>query len=135
MSASAQVSSAAASLVVSCLLAPASVSGADVNGAELERVVVTANRLEQPLSRIGNSITLIDAEQVRASQKLTVSDLLATTPGVTVSRNGGLGGSTQLRIRGAEHDQTVVLIDGVKLNRSEERRVGKEGRSRWSAAL
>jgi vitamin B12 transporter len=116
MSASAQVSSAAASLVVSCLLAPASVSGADVNGAELERVVVTANRLEQPLSRIGNSITLIDAEQVRASQKLTVSDLLATTPGVTVSRNGGLGGSTQLRIRGAESDQTVVLIDGVKLN-------------------
>ena len=33
-----------------------------------------------------------------------------------MSRNGGLGGSTQLRIRGAESDQTVVLIDGVKLN-------------------
>ncbi len=72
--------------------------------------------IEQPLSRIGDSVTLIDAEQVRASQKLTVSDLLATTPGVSVSRNGGLGGSTQLRIRGAEHDQTVVLIDGIKLN-------------------
>jgi vitamin B12 transporter len=59
---------------------------------------------------------VIDAEQVRASQKLTVSDLLAATPGITVTRNGGLGGSTQLRIRGAESDQTVVLIDGVKLN-------------------
>jgi len=45
-----------------------------------------------------------------------VSDLLATTPGVTVARNGGLGGVTSLRIRGAETDQTVVLIDGVKLN-------------------
>ena len=53
---------------------------------------------------------------MRASQKTTVSDLLATTPGITVSRNGGLGGATQLRIRGAESDQTVVLIDGVKLN-------------------
>src|SRR5690606_23391991 len=45
-----------------------------------------------------------------------VSDLLAMTPGVTVTRNGPLGGSTSLRIRGAETDQTVVLIDGVKLN-------------------
>jgi vitamin B12 transporter len=110
-------SSSSFPVVLSCLLAPACAFGADASGTEeLERVVVSANRDEQPLSRIGDSVTLIDAEQVRASQKLTVSDLLATTPGVSVSRNGGLGGSTQLRIRGAEHDQTVVLIDGVKLN-------------------
>lgn len=117
MSASSSASSSSFPIVLSCLLAPACAFGADASGSEeLERVIVSANRIEQPLSRIGDSVTLIDAEQVRASQKLTVSDLLATTPGVTVSRNGGLGGSTQLRIRGAEHDQTVVLIDGVKLN-------------------
>jgi vitamin B12 transporter len=119
MSASSSSSPLSSSLafVVSCLLAPACAFAADASGSdELERVVVTANRIEQPLSRIGNSVTLIDAEQIRASQKLAVSDLLATTPGVTVSRNGGLGGATQLRIRGAESDQTVVLIDGVKLN-------------------
>ena len=103
--------------VLSCLLAPACAFAADTSdGDELERIVVSANRIEQPLSRIGDSVTLIDAEQVRASQKLAVSDLLAATPGVTVTRNGGLGGTTQLRIRGAESDQTVVLIDGVKLN-------------------
>jgi len=117
MPASSSSSSSSFPLVVSCLLAPACAFGADASGSnELERVMVTANRIEQPLSRIGNSVTLIEPEQVRASQKLTVSDLLATTPGVTVTRNGGLGGSTQLRIRGAESDQTVVLIDGVKLN-------------------
>ena len=82
----------------------------------LEPVVVTATRLEQPISRIGNSLTLISADEVRDSQKTVLSDLLATTPGVTVSRNGGLGGTTFLRIRGAETDQTVVLFDGVKLN-------------------
>jgi vitamin B12 transporter len=104
------------SIALSCLFAPA-VFGADVSGQdELERIVVTANREAQPLSRVGDSVTLIEPEQVRASQKPTVSDLLATTPGITVSRNGGLGGATQLRIRGAESDQTVVLIDGVKLN-------------------
>jgi vitamin B12 transporter len=103
---------------LSCLLAPASVAFAADTPAQdaLERVVVTANREEQPLSRVGDSVTLIEPEQVRASQKLAVSDLLATTPGITVTRNGGLGTTTQLRIRGAESDQTVVLIDGVKLN-------------------
>jgi vitamin B12 transporter len=114
MSASSQFSSPSFPIVLSCLLAPACAFGA--GPAVLERVVVSANRIEQPLSSIGSSVTLIDAEQVRASQKLTISDLLATTPGITVSRNGGIGGSTQLRIRGAESDQTVVLIDGVKLN-------------------
>jgi vitamin B12 transporter len=114
---SASSSSSSLTVVLSCLLAPACAFGADASGPdELERIVVSANRIEQPLSRIGDSVTLLDAEQVRASQKLTVADLLATTTAVTVSRNGGLGGSTQLRIRGAEHDQTVVLIDGVKLN-------------------
>jgi vitamin B12 transporter len=104
-------------VVFSFLLAPVCAFGADASGTdELERILVSANRIEQPLSRIGDSVTLIDPEQVRASQKLTVSDLLAATPGITVTRNGGLGGSTQLRIRGAESDQTVVLIDGVKLN-------------------
>ena len=104
-------------VVLSVLLVPAGAFGADTAATDqLERIVVSANRIEQPLSRIGDSVTLVDAEQVRASQKLTVSDLLAATPGITVTRNGGLGGSTQLRIRGAESDQTVVLIDGVKLN-------------------
>jgi vitamin B12 transporter len=83
---------------------------------ETEHVFVTATRTEQPLARVGNSVTVLQPEQVRATQKTAVSDLIAATPGVAVSRNGGLGTTTALRIRGAESDQTVVLIDGVKLN-------------------
>jgi len=79
-------------------------------------VVVTATRTEQPIQRVGDSITVIDTAAVRESQKTAVSDLLATTPGVTLARNGGFGATTTLSIRGAEPDQTVVLIDGVRLN-------------------
>jgi vitamin B12 transporter len=89
---------------------------ADMASTDVERVVVSANRIEQPLARVGDSVTVIEADEVRRSQKTAVSDLLATTPGVSFSRNGGLGSTTALRIRGAETDQTVVLIDGVKLN-------------------
>jgi len=91
-------------------------AGPDADIGELDRIVVTSTRTEQPLSRVGDSITVLDQEEVRASQKTVVSDLLALTPGVSFSRNGGLGSTTGVRIRGAEADQTVVLIDGVKLN-------------------
>lgn len=82
----------------------------------LDRIVVTANRIEQPQSTVGDSISVIMPDEVRLSQRTMVADLLATTPGVVVSRNGGFGTVTSVRIRGAETDQTVVLIDGVKLN-------------------
>lgn len=106
-------------LSISLLLNPAlQAFGEDEAGLDnkIQNVVVTANRIEQPLSRVGDSVTVISAKEQRRSQKTSVSDLLAMTPGVTVARNGGFGGTTTLRIRGAEWEQTVVLIDGVKLN-------------------
>jgi vitamin B12 transporter len=45
-----------------------------------------------------------------------VAELLAQTPGVSFTRNGGVGTTTGVNIRGAESQHTVVLIDGVKLN-------------------
>jgi vitamin B12 transporter len=83
---------------------------------EVDQVVVTAGRAADKLSEVPVSMTVITAETLRQRQAVVVSDLLSRTPGVTVTRNGGVGGSTQVRIRGAETDQTAVLIDGVKLN-------------------
>jgi len=82
----------------------------------VDQVVVTAGRAADKLSETPVSMTVITAETLRQRQAVVVSDLLSRTPGVTVTRNGGVGGSTQVRIRGAETDQTAVLIDGVKLN-------------------
>ena len=79
-------------------------------------IVVTANRTATPIDRVGQSVTVIDTATIERRQAATVSDLLLQTPGVTVARNGGVGTTTSLSIRGAESDQTVALIDGVKLN-------------------
>jgi len=89
---------------------------ADDAPRSIEEVVVTATRSPQPLYRVGSSITVISKEAIESSQAVVVSDLLTQTPGVSFSRNGGVGGATAIRIRGAETDQTTVLIDGVKLN-------------------
>jgi vitamin B12 transporter len=111
-----RASSRLLTLSVALLLHPAlAATAADMQDG-VEDVIVTANRIAQETSRVGDSATVITAQEQRRSQKTAVSDLLAMTPGVAVARNGGLGGTTTLRIRGAESHQTMVLIDGVKLN-------------------
>ena len=90
--------------------------GSGQPAASLEDVVVVANRTEEPLSRVGNSVTVITAADIKASQALVVSDLLAQMPGLSVARNGGVGQTTSVFIRGAESAQTLVLIDGVAIN-------------------
>ena len=81
-----------------------------------DTIVVTASRAPQPLSRVGQSLTVLDAPEIARRQTQFATDLLRTTPGLSVSRNGGVGGIASVFIRGAESDQTVALIDGVKLN-------------------
>ncbi|MCA6300283.1 MAG: TonB-dependent receptor [Phenylobacterium sp.] len=98
----------------------ASLAGAAVLAAAadtpVEPVVVVANRVPVAVSESGRSVTVIPEATIRDRQALVVSDLLATTPGVGVTRNGGAGGVTAVRIRGAEAEQTLFVIDGVRLN-------------------
>ena len=79
-------------------------------------VIVTANRSAQPIERVGASVTVLTQAAIEARQTPAVAELLAQTPGVSYTRNGGVGTSTSVNIRGAESQHTVVLIDGVKLN-------------------
>jgi vitamin B12 transporter len=91
-------------------------SAALAQSPNLDALVVTATRSPARPDQVGTSLTVIDAAAIRRSQAVVASDLLARTPGLTAARNGGQGQLTSLFIRGAETDQTVVLIDGVKLN-------------------
>ena len=79
-------------------------------------IVVTATGADQRITWTGQSITVLSQTSIQSRQTTSVADLLATTPGVTVSRAGGPGQTTAVRIRGAEDAQTLVLIDGVRVN-------------------
>jgi vitamin B12 transporter len=69
-----------------------------------------------PASDVGQSISVIDQQELIRRQSDVVVDVLRTVPGVAFVRNGGPGTTTSVFIRGAESDHTVALIDGVKLN-------------------
>ena len=86
------------------------------NEDSLDEIVVVANRAPEPLSKIGNSVTVLDQAAITASQQWMVSDLVQQTPGLTVARSGGVGQLTSVFIRGADSDQTAVVIDGVLMN-------------------
>jgi len=89
---------------------------ADENDDSFDEIVVVANRAPEPLSKVGNSVTVLNDDAIRQSQEVVVADLLAQTPGVNFARTGGVGEPTSVFIRGAENGQTVVVIDGVQLN-------------------
>lgn len=84
--------------------------------SQVADVIVTANRSAQPAQRVGASVTVLTQAAIEARQNPAVAELLAQTPGVSYTRNGGIGAASSLNIRGAEGHHTVVLIDGVKLN-------------------
>lgn len=104
---------------VFCGVIPAHLAAEDALTDELdpsEIIVTAATRTEQSLDRIGQTVSVIDLAEIERRQTQNVADILRTIPGVAISRNGSIGGVTTVFIRGAESDQTVALIDGVKLN-------------------
>ena len=79
-------------------------------------IIVTATGASLAAEATGQAITVLGHPQIESRQSVSIADLLATTPGVTVTRNGGIGGFSAVRIRGAEGEQTLTLIDGVRIN-------------------
>jgi vitamin B12 transporter len=79
----------------------------------LNPVVVTATRVPTPESDVGSSVTVITSEEMQRKQERTLPEALADVPGLNVVQTGGPGGTTSVFIRGANSDQTKVLIDGI----------------------
>jgi vitamin B12 transporter len=82
----------------------------------VDPLVVTASRSGDatPSDLVAASVTVIDDQAMQDRQVRVVSDVLRDVPGVAVSRIGAVGGLTQVRLRGSEGNQTLVLIDGIK---------------------
>ncbi len=79
-------------------------------------IVVTASGFEQPRSETGQAIDIVDRERLDQLQSAIIGDALQSVPGVTVATRGGLGGQASAFLRGGNSSQTLVLIDGVRIN-------------------
>ena len=84
-------------------------------GGELQ-ITITANRSETAIQRTGSAITVVSAEEIRKTNPGSMVDALRSVPGLTINQTGGPGGTTTVSLRGANAGQTLVLVDGVRVN-------------------
>ena len=101
---------------VSAASAPVRAASGAAPATALPEMVVTANRIEQPLTDVLADVTVIDRPQIEQSGAVNLSDLLARQPQLTLSRTGGPGTASSLFLRGADNRFTAVYIDGVRID-------------------
>ncbi len=85
---------------------------------DLDDVVVTATRTPQPREQLVADVSVIDAETIERSGQSTLIELLQTQPGLEISNNGGAGKTSNIFLRGASSNQTLILIDGMRAQSS-----------------
>ena len=83
---------------------------------DLKEVVVSTTKLEIPFSKNFRTVKIISSDYIKNSPASNVSDLLQEITGIDVRRRGVGGVQGDLYIRGGGFDQTLLLVDGMKMD-------------------
>jgi vitamin B12 transporter len=102
-------------MVVFCLSAGYAAAQRDTTN-NLNEVMVRENRLKLPFSKQNRNIWIIDNQQIRNLPSRSVSELLSYVTGVDVRQRGPGGIQADISIDGGTFDQTLVLLNGVKVS-------------------
>jgi vitamin B12 transporter len=78
-------------------------------------ITVLASGLDAQVDASGQSISVIGADELESIQSRDLATVLQRLPGVSLSRNGSVGGFTGLFVRGASSQQVLVMVDGVRV--------------------
>ena len=81
-----------------------------------DQIVITASRAPQSETQTPASVTIIDQQRIERLDEPLVSALLRLTPSAAVATSGPAGSLTEVRIRGAEANHTLLFVDGIKID-------------------
>jgi vitamin B12 transporter len=82
----------------------------------LPEMTITGTRISTVPENTSSSVTVITSDEIARSQQPFVADILRGVPGVDVATTGQPGSQTQVFLRGASPDGTLVLVDGIPVN-------------------
>ena len=82
----------------------------------LKEVIVTSARIDLPFKKNSRTINIITKADIKNRAAVNVADLLQQVAGVDIRRRGTGGSQADLFIRGGGFDQTLLLIDGIKMD-------------------
>jgi len=83
---------------------------------DLGEITLFSNQVLTELSRSGTTTEVVTEDEIAAAPETSVSDILATLPGVTTTATGGVGAQTTLRIRGLGAGYVPVYLDGIDIS-------------------
>ena len=81
-----------------------------------EDIVVTATSVPEDEKEVGSAITVVTREELEKHESVVVSDVLRSVPGLDLAQSGPPGSVTSLFTRGTNSTQTLVLVDGIRMN-------------------
>lgn len=83
---------------------------------DTNQIVVTASRAPETEAQTPASVTIIDQQRIERLDEPLLSALLRLTPSAAVATSGPAGSLTEVRLRGAEANHTLLFVDGIKID-------------------
>jgi iron complex outermembrane receptor protein len=83
---------------------------------QLKEIILSSSRIDLPLKENSRTVQFITAEELKKSGVLTIVEGLQLLSGIDIRQRGIVGMQADLYIRGGSFDQTLLLIDGIKLD-------------------
>ena len=83
---------------------------------DTSQIVITASRAPQAEAQTAASVIIIDQQRIERLDEPLISALLRLTPSAAVATSGPGGSLTEVRIRGAEANHTLLFVDGIKID-------------------
>lgn len=81
----------------------------------MESIVIRGNRLSVFFQEANRNITLLNREKITRRPVQSIPEILAYVPGVDIRQRGPMGVQSDISIRGGTFEQTLVLLNGIKL--------------------
>ncbi len=85
-------------------------------GAPLDPFVVVATRTPSDIRTLGSAVDSQTPAELARRQVSTLGEALSSVPGTPSAVNGAPGSNDSVFMRGANSDQVLFLVDGIRMN-------------------
>lgn len=82
----------------------------------LGEILIQNERIQIPYSKQNRDIVIIDEAVIKTMPVKSVNELLSYIGGIDVRQRGAMGSQADIGINGGTFDQTLVLVNGMKIS-------------------
>ncbi|MFD2037039.1 TonB-dependent receptor plug domain-containing protein [Belliella marina] len=87
----------------------------DTTTVDLGEIIIKENRIEIPFNKVSRNVSIISRKDIETTPARSIQEVLSFTPGVDVRQRGVSGVQSDIGIRGGGFEQTLMLINGIKM--------------------